>query len=104
LQKLPLQPQDKDMVVMQHIFEYTLNQQQRCFKSSLVVLGEDAVRTAMAKTVGLPLAVGAKLILENKIKLTGVQIPNHPEIYEPILAELKTHGIYFVEEDEVLTK
>ncbi|CAA9234306.1 MAG: Saccharopine dehydrogenase [NADP, L-glutamate-forming] [uncultured Adhaeribacter sp.] len=102
LQKLPLQPQDKDMVVMQHLFEYTLGAERRQLKSSLVVQGENAVRTAMAKTVGLPLAIGAKLILENKVTLTGVQIPTKPAIYLPILAELKTHGIQFGEEEGLL--
>ena len=67
-------------------------------KSSLVVKGENALRTAMAKTVGLPLGIAAKLILENKIELCGLHIPIIPEIYEPVLDELALEGIRFHEE------
>jgi hypothetical protein len=56
----------------------------------------------MAKTVGLPLGIAAKLILEDKIKITGLHIPVIPEIYEPVLKELEINGIKFNEEIEVL--
>lgn len=68
--------------------------------SSLVVKGEDSVYTAMAKTVGLPLAIATKLILNGKVNRTGVHIPVYKEIYEPILNELKTLGIDFVETEK----
>ncbi|HEY4874944.1 MAG TPA: saccharopine dehydrogenase C-terminal domain-containing protein, partial [Puia sp.] len=55
------------------------------------------IKTAMAKTVGLPLGIVAKLILQKKITLTGMHIPILPEIYEPVLEELKNHGIIFKE-------
>ncbi|MDB5260794.1 MAG: saccharopine dehydrogenase [Adhaeribacter sp.] len=97
LQKWALQPQDKDMVVMQHLVTYTLNGEKKERTSSLVVLGDDQQKTAMAKTVGLPLGMAAKLILQGKINLTGVVIPTQPAFYEPILAELKTYGISFTE-------
>ncbi|MGN6193468.1 MAG: saccharopine dehydrogenase C-terminal domain-containing protein, partial [Ginsengibacter sp.] len=67
-------------------------------RSCLIVKGEDQIHTAMAKTVGLPLAIAAKLILENKIQLTGLHIPVIPEIYEPVLKELELNGIQFIEE------
>ena len=67
-------------------------------KSSLVVKGENNLRTAMAKTVGLPLGIAAKLILNGKIKSTGLQIPTSREIYEPVLAELKKYGVQFKEQ------
>ena len=53
----------------------------------------------MAKTVGLPMAIASKLILQDKIKKRGVTIPVDQEIYEPVLAELKTLGIELVERE-----
>ena len=102
LQKWQLEPQDKDMVVMQHLVTYELNGKRKELTSSLVVLGEDQSQTAMAKTVGLPVGIAAKLILEGKIKRTGIVIPTHPDIYEPILSELKTYGITFIETERLI--
>ena len=93
--KLSLRPYDKDMIVMLHELEYRLNKKNHTITSSLIVKGENNLRTAMAKTVGLPLGIAAKLILENKIKLTGLHIPTHKEIYTPVLKELEIHGIKF---------
>ncbi len=90
-------PDDKDMIIMQHDFEYKLEEKYYRILSSMVVEGKDNVSTAMAITVGLPLAIGCKLILEKKITTTGVQIPTIPSIYEPILAELAEYGIVFKE-------
>ncbi len=101
VQKLPLQPEDEDLIIMQHEFEFTLTTERRRLKSTLVVVGQDAIYTAMAKTVGLPLGLAATLILQNKITLTGVQIPTQPELYEPILAGLEQFGITFQEQEEV---
>jgi saccharopine dehydrogenase (NADP+, L-glutamate forming) len=64
----------------------------------LVVKGEDSLHTAMAKTVGLPLGIAAKLILNGKIKLTGLHIPTVKEIYEPVLKELELNDVKFREE------
>jgi saccharopine dehydrogenase (NADP+, L-glutamate forming) len=96
--KWRLSNDDKDMIVMQHQFHYILNGEKFKHTSSLVVYGETNVRTSMAKTVGLPVAIATKLILENKIKSKGVSIPTKSEIYEPILKELSQNGIDFVEE------
>ena len=96
--KLAMQPHDKDMIVMVHELEYEMDSKNHTTRSSLVVKGDDSIRTAMAKTVGLPLGIAAKLILQGKIKLTGLHIPILPEIYEPVLAELKKHGIQFDEQ------
>ncbi len=98
-EKWLLKENDKDMIVMQHEFEYLLNGQTKNITSSLVVKGEDQTYTAMAKTVGLPLAISAKLILQGKIKARGVIIPTTKEIYEPVLAELETLGVKFVEKE-----
>lgn len=96
-EKWLLKENDKDMIVMQHEFEYSVKGQTKKITSSLVVKGEDQTHTAMAKTVGLPLAISAKLILQGKIKARGVVIPTIKEIYEPVLAELETLGVKFVE-------
>ena len=95
--KLALSPADKDMVVMVHEINYRTNGVQKNIKSCLVVKGEDNLRTAMAKTVGLPIGIAAKLIIENKITETGLHIPILPAIYLPVLNELKINGIRFEE-------
>ncbi len=99
LENLKLEEGDRDMIVMQHLFGFELNEKQHLLTSSMVVTGDDPVRTAMAKTVGLPVGIAAKLLLEGKIAQTGVVIPISPEIYSPILAELKEHGLTFVEQN-----
>lgn len=93
-----LYPEDKDMIVMQHLFEIKAPEGTKEIRSSLVCFGEDSTSTAMAKTVGLPLAIAVDLFLDGKIKLKGLHIPVLPEIYNPILAALKNYGISFREE------
>lgn len=95
--KLAMQPQDKDMIVMLHEIDYIKDGKQTAVKSSLLVKGEDSLHTAMAKTVGLPLGIAAKLILNGTIQLTGLHIPTHAAIYEPVLKELENFGIAFTE-------
>ena len=95
--KLALLPGEKDMIVMQHEFDYQIGTETHSLKSSLVCIGEDDQHTAMAKTVGLPLGIAAKLIVENQIQLKGLHIPILPQIYEPVLAALKAEGIEFQE-------
>lgn len=96
-EKWKLKNGDKDMIVMQHYFGYTENQKEKAIVSSLVVKGESESHTAMAKTVGLPLAITVKNILTGKLNCTGVCIPTSPEIYHPLLEELKQFGIEFDE-------
>ena len=95
--KLVLQKEDRDLIVMLHEIEYDIKGKKKSVKSSLIVKGDDHIRTAMAKTVGLPLGIAAKLILEGKIKESGLHIPIIPTIYEPVLDELKKMGIVFQE-------
>jgi saccharopine dehydrogenase-like NADP-dependent oxidoreductase len=95
--KLSLESKDKDMVVMQHQFIYKIDGKVKKLHSSLVVFGDDQQNTAMAKTVGLPVAISVKLILNGTIKLKGVQIPTKKEIYDPILEELAKNEINFIE-------
>ncbi|MGK0412911.1 MAG: saccharopine dehydrogenase-like NADP-dependent oxidoreductase [Polaribacter sp.] len=94
-----LQEDDKDMIVMQHLFGYELNGKKEQIESSLIVLGENQTYTAMAKTVGLPVGIAALKILKGEIKTPGVQIPITKEVYEPILKELENYGIKFTEKE-----
>lgn len=103
-EKWQLLPGDKDMIVMQHQFEYELEGKVFRLDASMVTLGEDRQQTAMAKTVGLPLAIAAKLILTGKIKAKGLCIPTSKEIYAPVLGELATMGIDFMEKVTELKK
>lgn len=97
--KLVLEPGDKDMIVMLHEIEYTIQGVPHRIESSLVVKGEDHIHTAMAKTVGLPLGIAAKLILNETISLTGIHIPIIKEIYQPVMEALKPYGIQFIEKE-----
>ncbi|MCX8020260.1 MAG: saccharopine dehydrogenase NADP-binding domain-containing protein [Chitinophagaceae bacterium] len=97
--KLTLKPDDKDMIVMAHEVEFDINNTAKRLISYLIVKGENALRTAMAKTVGLPMGISARLILNGHIRCKGVQIPVLPEIYEPVLAGLAEHNILFKEKD-----
>ena len=69
--KWKLQTQDKDMIVMQHKFEFEKANIKERLYSSMAIIGSDSIRTAMAKTVGLPIFFAAKLILEEKVSLRG---------------------------------
>ena len=97
-EKWTLASEDKDMIVMQHQFEYMQNGKQKKLKSSLLVLGDDPRYTSMAKTVGLPVAIATKLILNGEIRSTGVKIPTTKDVYIPVLKELAENGIDFIEE------
>ena len=94
-----LQEDDKDMIVMQHLFGYEIDGKKHQIESSLVVIGENQTYTAMAKTVGLPVAIAALKILKGEIKTPGVQLPITKEVYEPILKELEIYGIKFIEKE-----
>lgn len=87
-EKWALQPQDKDMIVMYHKFGYILNGEKKQIDSTMVCIGDDQTYTAMAKTVGLPVAIAALKILKGEITTPGVQLPISKEVYEPILKEL----------------
>ncbi len=92
-----MQPRDRDRVVMQHVFGYSLDGNHKTITSTLDINGTDALHTAMAKTVGLPLAMATKLILEDRIIEKGVCIPISKDFYEPILKELEGYGVRFYE-------
>ncbi len=92
-----LEEGDKDMLVMLHKTEYEHEGAMWRRQSSMVTLGETQTRTAMAKTVGLPVGIGAKLILEGEIRRKGVVIPTVADVYAPVLAELRRYDIGFEE-------
>jgi len=92
-----LQPADRDLIVMQHQFEIQTQIGIKKVISSLVVEGQDGLYTAMAKTVGLPLAIAVDLFLKGEISLRGLQLPVFPELYLPILVALEKEGIRFEE-------
>lgn len=95
--KWSLEDGDKDMIVMQHQFEYLNDGETKKLLSSLVLEGRED--TAMSMTVGLPVAIATELILKGEIKGKGVKIPVDRSIYVPVLDRLKDFGISFVEEE-----
>lgn len=97
--KWTLAEEDKDMIVMYHKFGYELNGERKQIDSTMVHIGKDQTNTAMAKTVGFPLAIASLAILNGKISTPGVQIPISKEVYQPILKELELHGIAFKEKE-----
>lgn len=100
--KLALQTGDKDMVIMQHEIEFEKENKNYRSTSTLLLKGSDDQHTAMAKTVGLPLGIAVKLVLNGTINLKGLHIPVLKEIYEPVLKELSSQGIQFKEQVHIL--
>lgn len=99
-EKLSLDPNDKDMTIMQHLFEYELNGKKYLRKSSMAVIGKDTVHTSMSVAVGTPLAIAVKMLLTGAIAEKGVIVPTKPAMYKPILKELEEFGVKFIEEEE----
>ena len=100
MDKWTLAEDDKDMIVMYHKFGYELDGETYQIDSSMVTMGEDQTYTAMAKTVGLPVAIAALKILNKEISTPGVLRPIAKEVYEPILEELENYSINFKEENK----
>jgi len=96
--KWKLGTEDKDLVVMWHRFRYSVEGQHQEIHASLGVIGEDQTHTAMARTVGLPIAMACKLLLNGKVEDRGVLLPLKASIYDPILDELERHGVVFRED------
>ncbi len=96
-QSWALKANEKDMIVMYHKFGYELNGERKQIDANTVVHGDSGTHTAMAKTVGLPVAIATLAILDGKITTPGVQLPIAKEVYQPILEELKIYGIRFNE-------
>ena len=99
-EKWQLQPHDRDLIVMQHLFAFELDGQSHRLTSSLAVVGDDATHTGMAKTVGLPLGMAVRRMMRGEVAQRGVLIPVGADLYEPILDELAAeYGISFREEE-----
>ncbi|MCC6840131.1 MAG: saccharopine dehydrogenase NADP-binding domain-containing protein [Flavobacteriales bacterium] len=97
--KWVLGPGDKDLLVMWHRFRYTVENCTREIHASLSVIGRDSIHTAMAQCVGLPIGIGAKLLLNGQVRQHGVLLPLAPGLYNPILDELAELGIAFREQE-----
>ena len=102
LRKLRFAEHERDMVIMQHEFLITYPDRKEKIISYLIYYGNVDGETAIAKTTGLPPAIGARLIAYGKVPQKGVIIPVYKEIYKPVLTELEAAGINFVEERHVL--
>lgn len=99
VEKWALKPEDKDMIIMQHEFDFEQQGEERTLISTMVLEGENGTDTAMSKLVGLPLGIFVKLIMQGKITTSGVQIPVMQEVYEPVLEELQEFGVIFRERE-----
>lgn len=102
LNKMEYQPGEKDMVVLFHDFIADFGDSKKRITSTLIDYGIENSDTSLARTVGLPCAIGAELILKDKIGLKGVKIPVNSEIYLPVLQKLETHNIKCIEKEYVL--
>ncbi len=103
IEKMSFKEGERDMIVLEHTFEAAYPDGQReKITSTLIDYGIPSGDSAMARTVGLPPAIGTKLVLEGKINRTGVHIPVLPDIYKPLLEELKGMNIAFTEKKEPL--
>lgn len=102
VRKMSLSDEDKDMLVMYHEFEFEQDGKNKKIVSSMISIGEDPTYTAMSNTVGLPIAISARMILNDQINVKGVTLPIQKEIYEPILKSLEENGIIFNEYESEL--
>jgi saccharopine dehydrogenase (NADP+, L-glutamate forming) len=98
--KWKLAPDDKDMIVMWHRFGYSIGGKRFERECSMVCLGDDPVYTAMSKTVGLPIGIAVKLILQGKWDKKGVHLPITSDFYFPVMRELESLGIHFTETEK----
>lgn len=99
INKMSLTSRDRDTVMMQHVFlaEYPGGKKE-VIKSSMLDFGSPETNTAVARTVALPASIAVKMILEKKIELTGVYRPVVPQIYNPVIDELRNLDIEMKEE------
>ena len=99
IKRMLLSVNERDMVVLQHIFLASYpDGNKEVIKSSMLDFGSPSTNTSIARMVALPAAIAVKMILENKIEVTGVYRPVVPQIYNPVLDELKSLGIEMKEE------
>jgi len=102
--KLGYEEDERDMVALRHSFIVAYpDDSGENITSTLIDYGTPGGDSAMARTVGLPVAAAAKLILRGDIRKTGVHIPVTPDIYHPLLKEMEQEGISFKENIEKIT-
>ncbi|MCB2198391.1 saccharopine dehydrogenase NADP-binding domain-containing protein [bacterium] len=101
VERMPLRADKRDMVILVHkmLVEYEGGKREKII-STFVHYGTPGGHTAMSQTVGIPAAIATKLILTNKIPLTGCQIPLHAAVYKPVMKELEGLGMSFTERTE----
>jgi hypothetical protein len=99
IEKMWLENNERDMIVMQHLFLASHSDgKKEVISSRMLDFGSPATNTSIARTVALPAAMAVKMILTGKITINGVYRPVLPEIYNPILDELEVNGIRMDEE------
>jgi len=97
LEKWKLKDGDRDRIVLFHEIEAEKAGKKKTFKAVLDLEGEDEHKTAIARTVSLPAAIGTTLLVEDKINLTGVHIPIDKQVYQPVLKKLAEIGVKLIE-------
>jgi saccharopine dehydrogenase (NADP+, L-glutamate forming) len=94
LEKMPYEENERDMLVMHHEFIAEYPDHKEEITSTMIDYGIPGGDSSMSRTVGLPAAIGSRLILDGKITRKGVVVPVTPDIYEPVLTELAKMGIH----------
>ncbi len=102
LARMSYAPGERDLLVLQHRFLAEYPDRKERITSTMIDLGVPHGDSSMNRTVGLPAAVGVRLVLEGQVRSRGVLVPVLPEIYEPALEELQRLGIRFTEKTERL--
>ena len=95
LDKWTLGPKERDMILMQHEYDYVLEGERKTLVSTMELKGKDGTNTALAKVVGLPMAFLLKKVMTGEIKDMGMDVPMQKKIYEPLLKEMEDYGIIF---------
>ncbi|MEM6320361.1 MAG: saccharopine dehydrogenase C-terminal domain-containing protein [Bacteroidota bacterium] len=95
MDKWSLTKKDRDVVLMQHEYDYILEGERKTLISTLEVKGEDHTNTALAKVVGLPMAIMLRKVLNGEVNGLGMGVPMEKYVYDPLLAELEEYGIVF---------
>jgi saccharopine dehydrogenase (NADP+, L-glutamate forming) len=101
--KMVYEKGERDMIIQRHRFTIEYPCCVKVVTSTMIDYGTPNGDTAMARTVSLPCAIAMHRVLKGEIKQTGVRIPTSPDIYNPVLSELETMGIRFVDKEEVLS-
>jgi len=96
-EKMQYEKHESDLIILHHIFGIQWPNGQKETRTSTLAARGDSNSSAMGKTVGLPVAIAAELMLQGVIQKKGVIGPMSPEIYKPIMKSLANEGLRFVE-------